>query len=142
MIANGDINTIEDVDAALDQSGADGVMIGRGAYGRPWLLKQVMHWLRTGERLPDPSLDEQYRGDRRAISRRCSTITAPQTGVNMRAQAYRLVHQGPARLGRVPQRLQPGSGPQAGESDVARFLWALAGQGGRLSVESTRFCDG
>jgi tRNA-dihydrouridine synthase B len=61
VIANGDINSIEDVDAALTQSGADGVMIGRGAYGRPWLLKQVMHWLRTGERLPDPSLDEQYR---------------------------------------------------------------------------------
>jgi tRNA-dihydrouridine synthase B len=60
VIANGDINSIEDVDAALALSGADGVMIGRGAYGRPWLLKQVMHWLRTGERLADPSLDEQY----------------------------------------------------------------------------------
>ena len=61
VIANGDINSIEDVDAALRQSGADGVMIGRGAYGRPWLLKQVMHWLKTGERLTDPSLDEQHR---------------------------------------------------------------------------------
>jgi tRNA-dihydrouridine synthase B len=60
VIANGDINSIEDVDTALAQSGADGVMIGRGAYGRPWLLKQAMHWLKTGERLPDPSLDEQY----------------------------------------------------------------------------------
>ena len=60
VIANGDINSIEDAEAALDQSGADGVMIGRGAYGRPWLLRQVMHWLATGQRLADPSLDEQY----------------------------------------------------------------------------------
>jgi tRNA-dihydrouridine synthase B len=60
VIANGDINSIEDADRALAQSGADGVMIGRGAYGRPWLLRQVMHWLGTGERLPDPVMDEQF----------------------------------------------------------------------------------
>jgi tRNA-dihydrouridine synthase B len=60
VIVNGDINSVEDADTALSQSGADGVMIGRGAYGKPWLLGQVMHWLRTGERLPDPSIDEQY----------------------------------------------------------------------------------
>jgi tRNA-dihydrouridine synthase B len=60
VIANGDINSIEDADRALEHSGADGVMVGRGAYGKPWLLRQVMHWLQTGARLPDPSLDEQY----------------------------------------------------------------------------------
>jgi tRNA-dihydrouridine synthase B len=60
VIVNGDINSVEDAETALLQSGADGVMIGRGAYGKPWLLGQVMHWLATGERLPDPSLDEQY----------------------------------------------------------------------------------
>jgi tRNA-dihydrouridine synthase B len=60
VIVNGDINSIDDAEAALEQSGADGLMIGRGAYGRPWLLGQVMHWLRTGERLPDPSIEEQY----------------------------------------------------------------------------------
>jgi tRNA-dihydrouridine synthase B len=60
VIANGDINSIDDAATALDHSGADGVMIGRGAYGRPWLLGQVMHWLKTGELLPDPGMDEQY----------------------------------------------------------------------------------
>lgn len=60
VIANGDICGIDDVATAFAQSGADGVMIGRGAYGKPWLLGQVMHWLRTGTELPEPDIDEQY----------------------------------------------------------------------------------
>ena len=60
VIVNGDINTIDDVAEALELSGADGAMIGRGAYGKPWLLGQVMHWLGSGGTLSDPSLAEQY----------------------------------------------------------------------------------
>ena len=60
VIVNGDILGIDDAATALAQSGADGVMIGRGAYGRPWLLGQVMHWLRTGQQLADPALDTQF----------------------------------------------------------------------------------
>src|SRR3984885_1053399 len=59
VIVNGDILTEDDAAAALRQSGADGVMIGRGCYGRPWFLAQAAHYLRTGRRLPEPSLERQ-----------------------------------------------------------------------------------
>lgn len=59
VIVNGDITSLADVDKALSESGADGVMIGRGSYGRPWFPAQAAHYLRTGERLPDPTLDEK-----------------------------------------------------------------------------------
>lgn len=60
VIVNGDICSVHDVATAIAQSGADGVMIGRGAYGRPWLLGQIMGWLRTGEVPADPGIAEQY----------------------------------------------------------------------------------
>lgn len=59
VIANGDIQELADVDRALAESGADGVMIGRGAYGRPWFLRQVMDYLRTGQVPASPPLMTQ-----------------------------------------------------------------------------------
>jgi tRNA-dihydrouridine synthase B len=59
VVANGDIVSLDDAERALAQSGADGLMIGRGAYGKPWFVRQVMHFLKTGHRLPAPALAEQ-----------------------------------------------------------------------------------
>src|SRR5690349_14387545 len=59
VIANGDIVTEAEASEALSRSGADGLMIGRGCYGRPWFIAQVVHFLRTGNRLPEPPLTLQ-----------------------------------------------------------------------------------
>src|SRR5690606_30612528 len=59
IIVKGDIVRFEAVDRALAESGADGVMIGRGAYGRPWSPAQVAHYLKTGERKAAPPLEQQ-----------------------------------------------------------------------------------
>ena len=59
VIVNGDINNFADVDKSLADSGADGVMIGRGSYGRPWFPAQVCEYLKTGKIPVMPSLAEQ-----------------------------------------------------------------------------------
>jgi tRNA-dihydrouridine synthase B len=59
VIVNGDITSFGAVDTALEESGADGVMIGRGSYGRPWFIRQVMDYLREGTQESAPPLPVQ-----------------------------------------------------------------------------------
>ncbi len=59
VIGNGDVVTVEDAKNLLDLSGADGVMIGRGSYGRPWFINQAYQYIATGSYPNDPTLGEQ-----------------------------------------------------------------------------------
>jgi len=58
VIANGDIRTPEQGKYVLDHTQADAIMIGRAAQGRPWIFRDIAHYLATGERLPEPDRDE------------------------------------------------------------------------------------
>jgi len=60
VIANGDIDSPEKAKAVLAMTGADGLMIGRAAQGRPWIFREIDHFLKTGEKLPPPSREELY----------------------------------------------------------------------------------
>ncbi|WP_025716855.1 tRNA dihydrouridine synthase DusB [Paenibacillus sp. 1-18] len=61
VIGNGDVATPEDARRMLDLTNCDGVMIGRGALGNPWMLYRTIEYLQTGELLPDPSPEEKIR---------------------------------------------------------------------------------
>jgi len=58
VIANGDITTPEKARQVLDVTGADGLMIGRAAQGRPWLFREIEHYLKTGEKLAPAAVSE------------------------------------------------------------------------------------
>jgi tRNA-dihydrouridine synthase B len=59
VIGNGDITKPEDAARMLEETGCDAVMIGRGAQGNPWVFRRTLHYLATGEILPEPSFDEK-----------------------------------------------------------------------------------
>ena len=58
VIANGDIHSPQKARFVLDYTGADAIMIGRAAQGRPWIFREIQHYLQTGETLPEPGLEE------------------------------------------------------------------------------------
>lgn len=60
IIGNGDVFSLEDAIKMKEETGVDGIMIGRGVQGNPWLLRQVAHYLKTGQVIEDPSLEERY----------------------------------------------------------------------------------
>jgi tRNA-dihydrouridine synthase B len=60
VIANGDITSPEKAKLVLDATGVDAIMIGRAAQGRPWIFREISHFLESGEHLPEPTIDEVH----------------------------------------------------------------------------------
>ncbi|MBO2521584.1 MAG: tRNA dihydrouridine synthase DusB [Firmicutes bacterium] len=67
VIGNGDVFTPQDAEAMLEMTGCDGVMIGRGALGNPWIFKRTRHYLETGELLPEPTASQRVEMARRHL---------------------------------------------------------------------------
>lgn len=59
IIGNGDVTTPQDAKQMFEETGVDGVMIGRGAIGNPWIFERTRHYLETGELLPEPTVTER-----------------------------------------------------------------------------------
>ena len=58
VIGNGDVTSPEAARQLVEMTGCDGIMIGRGAQGNPWIFRQILHWMETGEEEPKPDLEE------------------------------------------------------------------------------------
>ena len=59
LIGNGDVFTPQDAKNLLEHTGCDAIMVGRGAQGNPWIFKRILHYLNTGELLPEPTAEER-----------------------------------------------------------------------------------
>lgn len=69
IIGNGDIDSPQRAKEMLDRYGVDGIMIGRATYGRPWIFKEIKHYLATGEILPQPTVEERVELAKRHLAK-------------------------------------------------------------------------
>ena len=104
VIGNGDIKSPEDAKRMMDYTGCDAVMIGRGAQGNPWIFKRTIHYLETGELLPEPSFEEraalilrhakmliEYKGEYTGIREMRSHLTSYVKGVHGAVEFRRML---------------------------------------------------
>lgn len=81
IIGNGDINSPEKAAVLLKQSGVDGLMVGRGAIGRPWIFREIRHYFDTGEILPPPTVSEIVQNVREQVQLSVDWKDSIRTGI-------------------------------------------------------------
>jgi nifR3 family TIM-barrel protein len=84
VIANGDVTTPQDAERLLEKTGCDGIMIGRGALGDPWIFYRIAHYLRTGEILAEPSAYDKLDGAKQHARLLCSILGEKRAAKEMR----------------------------------------------------------
>jgi tRNA-dihydrouridine synthase B len=137
LLANGDINTPFEAKQVLDYTGADGVMIGRAAQGRPWIFREIEHYLATGELLPPPLVSE-IREVLIAHMHELYAFYGPQTGVKIARKHISWYTRGLAGSAGFRHAMNQLQGTDAQLAAVEDFFRNLAGAAPRLqyAVES------
>ena len=102
IIGNGDVHSGADALRMLETTGCDGVMVGRGALGRPWIFKYISHYLQTGETLPEPSRAERAQVALRHAQLTMETTYLPELpailGLRGQISKYRLDEDGSVKI--------------------------------------------
>ena len=80
IVGNGDISGAESAKMAFDRYGVDGIMIGRATFGRPWIFKEIKHYLQTGDILPEPSVRERVELAKKHFAKSVE-VKGPRVGV-------------------------------------------------------------
>ena len=131
VIANGDITSPEKARLVLDQTGADGLMIGRAAQGRPWIFREIEHFLATGERLPAPLAREIHQVCRAHLAD-LHAFYGAETGVKIARKHISWYTRGLAGSAAFRRAMNPLSDPVAQGVAVDDFFNSLAQADDRL----------
>jgi len=131
VIANGDIDSPEKAKQVLDATGADALMIGRAAQGRPWIFREIEHYLATGEKLPPPRVDEIHRVLRGHLAE-LYAFYGTETGVRVARKHISWYTKGLAGSARFRHAMNQLPTIDAQLAAVDEFFLGLAAQNDRL----------
>jgi tRNA-dihydrouridine synthase B len=137
VVANGDIDSPEKARQVLDATGADALMIGRAAQGRPWLFREIEHYLATGARLPPPRVDE-IRAVLLAHLEALYAFYGADAGVRVARKHISWYTKGLAGSAAFRQRMNHLSGVTEQRKAVDEFFLGLAERNERLPCAQTQ----
>lgn len=136
VIANGDITTPQKAKFVLDHTGADGVMIGRAAQGRPWIFREIAHYLKTGEILPPPRVTEIHTVLRHHLAD-LYAFYGEETGVKIARKHISWYTKGIASAAQFRYAMNQIQNPMAQLAATDEFFHAQAAANEHLLIDET-----